>query len=253
MGNSIKCFSFTSCIIDTKNKLILLEYMLESVLKLGVIPHISLSYANNFTYKEKEKEQINKTLEDIVNKLETKYDVKIVLYKQNGEWFQFDHLCYLFKEFQNNGGSEIDKILFINDTDVLLELPNIDTNKIIPGYVYFPVESHIITSLNDIDEIIINKDKLLCEKLIDFSGSICSYNDIKKYFMNIWPTYKNRYDVATGDFKQLNKIMISMEDIHFMKYLDNNYEYFAPSKPFIFHIKTNNKDDTWKQTILKHT
>ena len=174
--------------------------MLDSVLKHPIKPFVSISFEN-------------KELEDKYrNEILIKYQQQVIFLCYNDKNTQFEHLRHIFycASFSNNS-----KILFIDDDDLLLRLPDFTNFKCIRGYHYVPENDNNASDLS-LDDV--NKaDKSNWMKYVEFSGYWCNYSLVKEYFLN---------EKYVG--------VPCLEDTNFMNYLDE-YSKNNEIEPFIFH------------------
>jgi len=247
-----KIKTWTACHIDTKYKLVLLYQMLESLMINNIRKcYVSISFKKEFT--KEEKLEILNHLSLCIRKLYGRYpDCYIITYFDiEREMTQFEHLDKLFRTYVGNKKS---KIMFIDDDDILLSVPrDYKKYKIIAGKQYWPIntQEEDETYHKNFTEI----TKLLPEyeskwkKLTDFSGYMCRYKDLIKYFTEI--RINELAMIKRINNEKLIKTFNSLEDIQFMKYLDmNDAHYF--DEPFIFHRIWRTDDrpvQTWKKNM----
>ena len=245
--------SFTACHIDTIGKIPLLSNMIESLLinKINNI-YISFSFKNTFFDGRTE---IRFQIRQIVNKLKNKYtSSKIYLFWQNKQdWFQFDHLNYIYDNYM---GKNTDRILFIDDDDLLLNLPKTTAN--IRGYQYLS-DTYLTDDTYKMDYFELSSKinwfykyftKLSFKNINDFSGYICSYENLHEFF-KLWKIKKKDYDNSSQITKNITRPIIMMTDIQFMDYLDL-LDCSTPSTPFIFHrvwVATDRTNSTWRESL----
>lgn len=222
--NKHKTYSWTASHIESNGRLETLKLMIESVRGNGIdYVQISLSYDPSF----------KQAVLDFIKK----YDkTNVTFFLQDTKMRQFDHLAFLFGRFN---GTNDDSIIFIDDDDLYLR-PIKWTDKTVIGLQYIPIE----TSSEDKTFSMSYKEILAIEsewknkwsKEIDFSGYQSQFSNIKIYFTK---RLAKEIKPLSGESKQLleqlNKILGNIEDIEFMKFLDNLSNTEIPTTPVVFH------------------
>ena len=126
--------------IDTKYKPIFIDMMLESLLVNNIMQcDISISFKQTYEYNEKR--YMTNGVNNFIKKLKIRFpDAKIYThYNFDKEMSQFEHFNYLYHNFT---GTADDKIMFIDDDDILLRLPDeYLTKNIVQGYQYIPINT----------------------------------------------------------------------------------------------------------------
>lgn len=208
-------YSFTASHYDYENKYLLLDYMINSCISNTVKKcYISISFNNYFDWLKYKK---------YIYILEKKYYNKIGFFIHYKKLFQFQHILFLS---QNINLKSKDRILFIDDDDLLLSIP--PEYDIVPGIQYlsnitetdftnFYIQHEIISLLKTTKLQIVN----------DFSGYICTVDILKQFFKinNFNFNFENK----------TQKFLLNLIDCKFMNYIDSiNTSLIKPS-PFIFH------------------
>ena len=169
-------YSLTASHYDCKIKGLLLKFAIESLIKIGVDKcFVSMSF-NDKTHYAKYKY--------IISELEKIYP-QLKIYIHLEKMFQFQHLEFLSKNIEKIVNLD-DKIIFCDDDDIILKLPDITKSDIICGYHWITdfVENDIsnFNNYQSITKIIENNDKSKWRKEIDFGGYICPYKLLKDFF-----------------------------------------------------------------------
>lgn len=248
-----KINTWTACHIDTKYKIVLLYQLIESLMLNNIRKcYVSISFHNKFTMDERY--SILNTITLYIRKMNKIYtDSYIILYVDiEKEMSQFEHLNKLFRNFR---GKRTEKIIFIDDDDILLSVPKEYLKyNIVAGIQYWPINTQeddetYKKNYNEIKSLIPTfKNKW--KKLTDFSGYMCRYKDLILYFTQI--RIKESKLINITNYEKLTKAYNSMEDIIFMKYLDNKGAHYIDT-PFIFHRIWQTDDrqiQTWKQNLI---
>lgn len=243
-------YSWTASHIDTKYKPILLKQMIESLL-INKIKNIIISISFDEKYELNEINYMKKHINIMNDNLSNTYEEsEIYIEYQNTPLTQFEHLQYIYNNYNFN---DDDIILFMDDDDILLELPkDYDKYDGVMGYQYSPIDTCEFdeTYTKDINEIINCKDifEEQWNKVEDFSGYMSRYNFLHHYFII---TRNEMYEEANNIGQKYINSLKAMEDIKFMKYLDNFIDY-KYDKPFVFHRIWNTDDrhiKTWQRML----
>ena len=194
---------------------------------------------------------------NFIKKLKIRFpDAKIYThYNFDKEMSQFEHLNYLYRNFSGKGD---DKIMFIDDDDILLSLPEeYLTKDIVQGIQYIPIST---TSLDKTYEKNLAQIKEVSSEFssmwkidCDFSGYMCRYQDLVEYFTKIRVDRQKEIYHAEIDKVKLCKLINaykSLEDTEFMNYLDSKKTH-CPEIPFIFR-RLWQADDRDRQTWLSN-
>ena len=184
--------------------------------------------------------------------------------------YQFEHIYFAINNMYSIYNVKLDDhIIFIDDDDLLLELPVIDSPVVIGKQYLSPfVETNLHTLLQrkDITRTITN----MSEIIIDFSGYICTckllldfFNINKDIILNFRKTHEIDtkykfydeyvdYAVYTTDSivfsdDKFIKILNNLIDLKFMDYLDKIDDSTKNNNPFILRRLCNipNASITW--------
>lgn len=219
-------YSLTASLYDYNNKYLLIDYMIHSCLSNSINKcFISISFFNlESLYK------YQKYIDILINK----YKDKIFIYTHIYKMTQFEQLLFLSDFLYSNKYIDpIDKILFIDDDDLLLHLPDIHSNNIIPGWQYLSPFVETDFTKFFIKKEIINMAPCWDNWRIvnDFSGYICSFQDLLDFFIT------HHFNFTTTD--PVEKFLLNLIDTQFMNFLDKKLEgpqsILGRRKPFIFH------------------
>lgn len=213
-------YSVTTTHFENENKYILLNYTIDSLLLNNInMCTLSISFDDETHYKNNE---------DKIKKMQTKYGEKIKIYIQTKKCCQFEHLQIICNDMASYVLPD-DKILFCEDDDILLEMPDIETHEIIAGIQFLPgfVEDDQ-SGFNNCYQIkkMIEEEKDKFTVVNDFSGYVCPYKILLKFFHEKKFNFENSSNIE----KKLNLFI----DNHFMLYL-NELNIYEKSKPFIYH------------------
>lgn len=233
-------YSVTASHYDCSVKHILLKYTIESLVKNDIdICLLSISFNSEQHYlKYKSKIDYIKTL----------YGNKIEIYVHYSKLYQFQHLQHLCKimcEFV----MPTDKILFCDDDDLLITLPLVNKYDTIAGFQYLlPFSETNPDAFIDHAKFIklLKNDKQIdWKKVNDFSGYICKYELLHKFFE------LNSFNFSSR--KKLDIFNFQIIDTKFMNFLDNTKPY-TPPEPFIYHrcwsIFSERPIQQWRQNYL---
>lgn len=208
--------SLTASHYDYENKYLLIDYMIGSCLSNSINScYISISFNNKKEYTKYEK---------YIKLLQNKYKEKLKLFLHFTQLLQFQHYEFLSDKLYID---DTDRILFIDDDDLLLTKPP-DYN-IVPGMQYL---SNIIETdftkfymKHEIPELIkIHKFRIVN----DFSGYICTYSIFKDFFKKYTFNFDYKSDL-------LKKFQLNLIDCTFMTYIDDLITIQNKIEPFIFH------------------
>lgn len=140
---------------------------------------------------------------------------------QDEKLYQFDHLAKIIYRYDF---SPDDRLMIVDDDDLVLSLPNWKEHRVIQGIQYVPkdgldadfVEGITITNFHNI------KDQ--CRVVDDLSGYIAP-------FSIVWIYFENRGSISSRKSKSIT--LSHIEDTQYMDFLDSK----IPHKPipFIFH------------------
>ena len=224
-----KIYSITASYYDYENKYLLIDYMLGSCKKNNIIKsYISISFKNEFEYNKYKK---------YINLIQNKYKDRISLYIHLERKFQFEQLLFLSKILKKEISLD-DKILFIDDDDLLLNLPpKIEEYNIIQGYQYLTLLHETdytkFYMRHEILDFIKLEQNKLWKKLIDFSGYITPL----KLLIDFFKVNKINYESFNKkSLTKLSSLSLNLMDCKFMDFIDNNIK---PGElkyePFIYH------------------
>jgi hypothetical protein len=225
--------------IDSKYKPVLINQMLES-LAINNINNCEISISFKQTYSVKEKTDMINGINSFIKKLKVRFPKLSVLtyIDMTEELTQFEHLKRLYKVF---AGKSTDKIMFIDDDDILLSLPKEYISKdIVQGIQYIPINTcdKDLTYKKNHTDILETAQTYATLWTIDcdFSGYMCRYQDLIEYFTMI--RVKRIHDLHTNVVdEEKRKILLTgygaFEDTEFMDYLDNLGAIHV-DKPFMF-------------------
>lgn len=233
-------FSVTASHYDCNIKGKILDYTIESLLKNSIEQClISISFDDEAHYIK------NKESVDFLIK---KYDNKVKIYIQHKRFFQFQHLEFLCNEMKNFSNLD-DKILFCDDDDILLNLPQIDNYEVISGIQYLSNLNEVeLTGYYDNNQILelLKSEESKLQIVDDFSGYVCSYKIFEDFFKI------NKFNF-TGNLSKLEIMKFQLIDTTFMDYLDNLNSHKL-EKPFVYHRiwKTHDRQkQMWLNTIIE--
>jgi hypothetical protein len=255
MANNIRAWCASH--IDSKYKPVLINQMLESLL-INNITNCEISISFKQTYTDEEINYIINGINNFIKKLKTRFSIfKITThYNVIDELSQFEHLNILYKNFSGKGN---DKIMFIDDDDILLKLPEeYLTNDIVKGIQYIPINTSAedLTYKKNVNEILETSEIFSSRWTIDtdFSGYMCRYQDLVEYFTMIRLNRLKQFNTNVPDRVKLQQIITainSLEDIEFMNYLDDSGA-IKTQQPFIFRRLWQAEDreiPTWKSKL----
>jgi len=257
MANNIRAWCASH--IDSKYKPVLINQMIESLL-VNNINYCEISVSFKQTYSEEEINYMINGINNFIRKLKIRFpNCKILThYNKIEELSQFEHLNNLYKNFIGKGE---DKIMFIDDDDILLRLPEeYLTENIVQGIQYIPVNTTIedLTYKKNLSEIL-ETSKIYASRWTvdnDFSGYMCRYQDLIEYFTMIRVQRIQEFHINIIDKFKLKKIITAyraLEDIEFMNYLDSKGTIQVNKKnPFIFRRIWQAEDrdmQTWKKNF----
>ena len=254
MSNNIRAWCASH--IDTKHKPILINMMIESLL-VNSIMRCDISISFNQKYNREEKNYMMNGINNFVRKLKIRFpDAKLYTYYNfDKEMSQFEHLNYLYRNFM---GTADDKIMFIDDDDILLRLPDeYLTHNIVQGYQYLPISTKDYdgTYEKNLEQIQETAKEFsdLWRKDLDFSGYMCRYHDLVEYFTVTRIQRIKDFHLKVTDEVNLKQLLVahrSLEDTEFMNYLDSKKAQ-RPEIPFIFR-RLWQADDRDRQTWLSN-
>jgi hypothetical protein len=131
-----------------------------------------------------------------------------------------------------------DKIIFCDDDDIMLKIPPVYEYDVISGYQYitgfFEDDKNDFNDYEKIIELTKSPNILFWRKVNDFSGYACNYKLFKEFF-----------ELNTFNFTDesiLNKYLLQMIDLEFMKYLE--------SKGFDINSTNRNGDNSYLTAVL---
>ena len=242
--------------IDSKYKPVLINQMLES-LAINNINNCEISISFKQTYSEEEKTYMINGINGFIKKLKVRFPKLSVLtyIDMTEELTQFEHLNRLYKVFAGKG---TDKIMFIDDDDILLRLPEeYLTENIVQGIQYIPINTsdEDLTYKKNHTDILETAQTYATRWTIDcdFSGYMCRYQDLIEYFTMI--RVKKLYDFNKIVDEEKRKILLAgygaLEDTEFMNYLDSIGAVHVEN-PFVFRRLWQAEDrdmQTWKKNL----
>lgn len=234
-------YSMTASHFDCEIKDLLLKYTLESLIKNGIdICFLSVSFDGIESY--------NKYKDKIIN-LKNIFQDKLKIFIHYQKLYQFQHLNFICNRvsiyIKDN-----DKIIFCDDDDILINLPEINDHEVISGYQYLTnfVEDDK-TEFNNLEKIVeLMKTPIVnsWDKISDFSGYICTYKIFKDFIEN------NKDKFNFEHISPIEKLELQLTDCKFMNYLDT-FKSFKPVLPFIYHriwITKDRQIQQWRQNML---
>ena len=251
MMNNIRAWCASH--IDSKYKPILINQMLES-LAINNINNCEISISFKQTYSEEEKTYMINGINGFIKKLKVRFpNLSVLTYIDIVEELtQFQHLNRLYKAFAGKGS---DKIMFIDDDDILLRLPEeYLTENIVQGIQYIPINTsdEDLTYKKNYNEILETAKTYSTRWTVDcdFSGYMCRYQDLIEYFTMI--RVNKLYNFHKIIDKEKKEVLLAgygaLEDTEFMNYLDN-LGAIKLDTPFIFRRLWQAEDrnmQTWK-------
>lgn len=215
-------YSVTASHFDCKIKPIILDYTIESLIINQVDKClVSMSFESEEHYLEN-KQTINNLIE--------KYSDKLKIYIQKGKLFQFQHLEFLCNKMVDFVRDD-DKVIFCDDDDIIIRLPDIKSHKVISGIQYITGftedEKSGYSDFHKIKEYKNSSNQKYWNIVTDFSGYICSY----KIFSNFFKVHNLNFQKNNT---KLELMSFQLIDTTFMRYLDN-FDVYKESKPFVYH------------------
>jgi hypothetical protein len=244
--NSHNIYAWIACHVNTLLRPTLLKWCVESLL-LGDINNIDISISFYDGYSSREKTELSDIIVKFMNELERKYNHSTIvtlfwdvpMQKNNGiikrtPSLKFEHYQYLYNKFN---GSPTDVILFMNDDDLFLGLPDdiYESNKnVIRGLAY--VSDKIVDNKTDkmnIHQLLKVKDNMKhnWSEIIGLSGYMTEAINLRQYFSVDRKEFINIHENTPSE--SLKNLIIE-EDQRFMFYLDK-INSIHPKTPFIFH------------------
>ncbi len=221
-----RIISWTGSYINTLGRALLIQYTIDS-LQAQAITEIQISMFI--------KPELQEFLAPWLTKI--KSNERIKLHLQTKKFSQFDHLAYLCE--RHNGADE-DMILFMDDDDLLLELPEWNSYDVLQGMQYIPIQTSDLdgTSFMNHEQVLEIKPEWSSrwDVMEDFSGYQARFRIVKQYFeLCIAKEVVKRNRIADcPKLAVLENFRSGLEDCDFMKYLDEQSKRNTP-KAFIFH------------------
>lgn len=229
--------SWTASHVEGKARLGTLSMMIESLVANKVnVMQMSISTVPDML-------ELTKEFMDMLQSCYTNLSVTIHPKKM----CQFDHLEYLYKNFDGAGD---DMILFMDDDDLLLRNPHWplaghplgvwQDHTVISSLQYIPtdgdgsvVNSSTTCNMN-ITNILELEDKMshIWSHESDFSGYMARFSIVKQYFLR--RSIKESFPESSFT-KMLGNILENFEDTKFMNFLDEQPGAYSPIRPFVFH------------------
>ena len=194
----------TASHIDCEERKGFLKKAINSVLLLNVSKHfISLSTKEGIVAPKKEELSNDERLE--------------IIYSEK-RLFQFDHIERLLSKINDD-----DKVIMLDDDDLLLEIPKED---IVKGQQWIPFLSQRPSKELEQADHTFPFEKV-CEKISDLSGYTMTGSILKEYFAQ-------REFPASGILgEKLDNMFKNLEDCRFMNFIDMKGA-VKPEKPFVF-------------------
>lgn len=186
----------------------------------------------------------------------TKY--KYIIFTHKEKKIQFDHFQYIYDKLNKNHIiTSTDKVLFMDDDDMLVELNPMWDNlsvEVMESQQYLSYSTEIKYTSKDLDKFFksIHRHSRINDYSADFSGTLVSYNIIDNYFK---PNGIRQQQITSKTQYQNNDGLKNLEDVSFRMLMiqrrSDPQQNLYKNKVFRRHygFNTNIRPNSWKKKV----